>query len=525
MFSISNIYLQDVNTTIDVTYNNKKLSFIISSLISKRNKADLEESIQLKLLNAYVDYKGDKFKEELFNILEEIDKAILNTSFKKDIYPLPYNITYPILDFLDKDDIFIFLREVYRLKVPSNLPPEFDQGKEQDGTGTRVQTYVIDDYFALAALVLIMKVTLLPLGSYAKLHADALGTSHRDYILFHLIKGHKIYQSDAMQKLLGLIEKLIERSQADEGSEAARVLEKQISEEDIPVYMLAGAVIQKLSIATLVDDDAEKNIITKIYNYVNNNLKTVNGADKTIRDKNPIPDTDSGSGDSESMIESYKISQDISNSTRVEMDWAISSTNLVISQLPNSQRQYIDTNIVNDAYNFIQPMRDTIIPKSQIAMLGYIFKTIIDPRSLDYITIDSLFNLFAVGFSYLWNTNNKHLAILLCSAENKKHANEIQINVRANVSRLKPETKQELDYYFPYGRKINAESEKNLAEEAIDVITDEYFASNWIYLPYDKYIKEVTAELQDNNLITNDLKLIIANFIITNERIINGREY
>lgn len=528
MFTIHNIYVQKANTTIDVAFNNKSLSFVISSLISKRNKADLDETLQLKLINSYMDYKGEQFKEELFNILEAIDEAIVNSSFKQEIYPLPYNeITRPILDFLDKDDIYKFLKDVYGLIPPRNLPDVFDPGIEQDGRGSRVQTYLKTDYLELASLALIMKVLLLPLGSYARLHADALGIAHkegnsyRDYILFHLIRPHAIYNTDAMQKLLGLIEKLIERSKTDEGSDAVRVLEKQIPSEEIPNYILASVIIQKLSIATLIDDDADKNIITKIYNYVNNDLKTVNGADKTIRDKNPIPDTDSGSGDSESMIESYKISQDISNASRVEMDWAISTIDKIIYQLPPSQKQYVDVNMVKDAQEFMQKMYTATIKRSQIAILGYIFKTIIDPRSLDYITIDSLLNLFTVAFSYLWNSGNRHLAVLLCSVAEEVKSDEMHINIRSNISRLRQDTKEELDYYFPYKRTVNSETDKNLAEEAIDIIAEEYYANNWIYLPTAKYLKQVIEEVGGTDLVTNDLKLVIADFIIKNERMIN----
>jgi len=518
MFSINNLFTK-LNTTVKAKYKTREIEFVISSVISKRNKDELDNDIQFTLLNAYLDHKGEEFKEELFEKLLAADEEIMMSITRQDIYPLPYSIIHPILDMFDMVDVFNFIKHTFKLKAPSNLMDEFDPLIESDGRGTRIQTYLKDDYLELATLSTILKATVGPICHFAYVKNKELNSIHREYILFHFYKSHKLYNTPPMQKLLGLVEKLVYLPTNGPDADSVRILEKQIPKDEIPIYVLGVVVLQKIAISPLVDDDENKNIITKIYNYINNKLKSSGDVSKSVRNKTALSDSEGAAGDRESIVESYRIISELSSGLSLEMDWAVSTIDRIIHQLPKHVSDMLDRNIVIEASQFCKAFHNGNIHRAQIDILAIIFKSLLDPRSLDYIKLESMVNLFSVGFAYLWAIDCKNLALLLTSQVDHNSADVMSINITVNRSRIPKEIKEELNTLFPYKRVINDNNQANLVEETVNELANEIFNMRWIPLAYDKYIVDVLGEKNIQKILPADLKVQLAEFIIKNERL------
>ena len=122
MFSIKN-NLANQNSCIMVTYEYRKddqivrdeIDFNISTIISKRNKQELDDPNQFLLLNSYIDYKGEEFKRELFNRLRQSYNDLKSkVLFQQGMYPLPSYIVNPVLDMFTIEDVRYFLKEVWK---------------------------------------------------------------------------------------------------------------------------------------------------------------------------------------------------------------------------------------------------------------------------------------------------------------------------------------------------------------------------------------------------------------------------
>lgn len=518
MFSISNIYTK-LSTTVVVANGEDNIEFIISSIISKRNKDELNDPNQFLLLNAYLDYKGPDFKAELFRRYQQVSEDILMTATRHSIVPLPLEITNPILDMLELDDIYNYVKNVYGLQAPSNLATEFNQMIVNDGRGTREQTYIKDDYLKLASLCLIIKAIIGPVGQFAHIKQRDVGTEHKEYILFQFIKRHKIFHSDPMVKLLSFIEKSVNSSITTDETNSIRAIEKKLPREEIPTFVLSVVVLQKIPVACLVDDNADRNVITKIYNYVNNKLKATGDVTKTIRNKTSLTDVESGSGDKESTIESTRIIEDIAVANLIEMDWSINSPEKIVFQMPPRNKELINPEVLQDAIHFTKVFNTAPINRCQIDILAFIFKIVIDPRSLDYVSISSIVNLMAVGFAYLWGLNFKSLALLLVAQQDTTNERSMSINITTNKSRIPVETKDELSKYYPHNRVINEETSNNLVEETIGNLVNELYDIKWIHTADEKYILEVYKDRSSGNILPQDLKIQLANFIIKHEQL------
>ena len=516
MFSIVNM-LSSKNTSIKVSYKDKAVYFIISSVVSTkgRTKEDVDLDLQFTTLNAYLDYKGDAFKEALFNVIQK-SYDIVESYMTMPIELFPYQAIDSIIDMLDFDDILYFVKHVYKLPPPKHLQDVFEEKIERDARGSRDQTYLKDDYLELATLAIIVKATVGPICLYGKLKETQIRQEIKEYALFHFYRNNeKIYNYPPMVKLKKFIEKLIEQSDNGNFEEKKRTLEKGIATEETSVYLLGIVTIQKLATAILERDNEVKNTVTNIYNFVNSRLKATNSITKTIRDKEPMADIDSATGDKESFAESLRVYGDLSPGMAIEMDWAVDTVDKIMNQLPDNFKSVISQEVLKDAIVFTREFRTESIERCNIDFLSFIFKCIMDPRSMEYVRLDSIINLKAVGFAYLWGLGFKNLAVLLVSTSVPTVYDTVAINATMNKPRLSKDLKEQLDQLFPYRRNINDDTSENVAEKTVSELVKEYEAKNWRTLAYDKYVG-------DSAIVPPDLKVELVSFIIANEKMTYG---
>ena len=529
MFSIKNS-LSNQNSCVVATYEYKSdgnlirdvVEFNISTIISKRNKQELDDPNQFILLNAYIDYKGEDFKRDLFNKLRQADNDLKSkVLFQKGMQPLPTFIINPILDMFSIEDVKHFLKDIWKLSPPSNLADYFDPKIESDSKGTRVQTYIKEDYMDLASFVVILKSVIGIIGTFAEIKNKEVNSIHKEFLLYQLLYQNKhIFRSEPAEKLLGLIDKVVNQPMNSAGMDSIRIIEKQLPRDDIPVSVMAIVVLQKLPICSIIDDNHDKNIITKVYNYVNNKLKSPGNGAKGIQEKKQL--SDAQSRDKESTIESTKISSKIPEGITTELSWSIDNIDKIIKQLSPHMVFYIDKKVLEDAIEFSMVFKQAKMTKPQISILGSIFKTIIDPRTLEYLELECMLNLLAVGFAYLWGIGHKQLAIILLAREDVLSYEDLAINMSSNKPRISINIKDELAVYFPYCRVVNETTTVLVIEESISHLSSQLLSSRWIHSTSDDYINEAIGNNNPTNILPPDLKLKLATFFIDNERILYG---
>lgn len=501
-------------------YRDSTIEYVVSALLTRRKKEEIDNPEQFALLNAYINYKGDGFKLELFNKLQDGYNDIVNTLSFPDIDPMPYHVVHDILDMFDIMDVFNYIKHIYKLEPPANLADEFDPMIEADGRGTRVQTYLKDDYLELAALSTILRATLGVLGHYAYIKKDSISPIHKEYTLMRFYKYHPLFKTSPVLKLMGFVDKHVNLPTNDDSVDSVRVLEKQISKDEISYSVFAAVMLQRVAVATLVSDSARINIITNIHNYINNKLRPVSDAKKAIRDKKPLSDGESGGDELESMIESYRIMTSHTAGDELEIMFAVSSIELILRQLPAKQREVIDMSVLADAVIFCNKFNKLHIDQLQVILLTYVFKGILHPNSFPHLKSEDIIRLFSVGFAYLWGIGSKHLAILMTSCLDNSTSDTVRMNTTVNRTRISKELKDELDILFPYGRVINETTVANVAEESINELANIMFDYRWIPTATDKYIVEATGDKNINNILPSDLKVKLAEFIIKNERLV-----
>jgi len=500
MFELLNLNRANKHLAIKITSPaGDTTELTIGPMISKRNRDELVPEKQFELLNGYLDYKGNDFKTLLFMAILDGEYFIEEASLQRGLDVMPTTQLNKILDMFVLDDVIYYIRELAKVIPPENLKPGFDPRIESDGLGTRAQTYIQQDYYELAALTLPIKAIIGLLGQYAIRKGGCIAPIHKEYVLYSSFAKHVITKYIAVSKLRAWIDILVNINIQTSDMASITVIEKQIPSSELPTYILAVVLIQKLSIAAIVTDTRERNVITRIYNYIINKLKTKGGPSTKIRDKTPKADVDSSSGDKESVIEAYRVVADVTMGAEVELSWYAGDINMLIRDIGRP----VNMALLSEVLAVNQCFRTIPISKEQVTIVGYMFKRILDPRALDYIDINGIINLISVGFTVLWGSGHRELAMLLIAKPLMADSNDVIINITPNI-RLLPEYKLRLAELYPYEKQLNKTKTVSVVEAAVTDLTCDIFAIKWL--------PNMPKCCIDEHFGDNPVKILPANF-------------
>jgi len=509
MFSLLNVNKVNSRLSVMITPpNGEPLTLALGPMISRRNKEELIPERQYELINAYLDYKGNDFKSMLYQTILEGSYAVEETLYNRGLTNPPIKAIEDVINMFDMHDVKHFIKDIYRVVAPDNLLDSFDPRIESDGLGTRVQTYLKDDYYDLVSITIPIKAVVGLLVKYGDCKDSSIAAIHKEYVLCGLLANHPIMNYPSILKLTEWCKVLIDLNIQNTDTEAVTVIEKQLPTSELPRYLLYTVIIQKLSIAAVVTDNRSRNVITRTYNYIINKLKTKANSGKRITSKEPMSDVDSTNGDKESVIEAYRIVSNITMGTEVEFNWYTEHLNFLCRDLPYE----VDHNLLALAIKKNQCFRKMPVAREQVILASYLFKSIIDPRALDYIGIDGIINILSVAFTVYWTHGHKEIAMFINSKQVRSASDVVDINVTPNI-RIDPVLKDKLNELFPYHKILGKNKVESVIGESITMLTYNIFRHKWIPNSpeecLESYFGNNVSKVLDNNFKNKLGELIV----------------
>lgn len=514
MFLLLNLFNKDL-LKIRVTHKDETLEFYLGSIVNKKNKNDFNEDNHFYLLNSYLNYKGEEFKDMYFNMLKTAYMQIYEEERKRNFDEIPAYIIEPILNVITLEDVVQFIKTTRIITPPDSLCDTFIESEDGDNKNTRIQTYIKEDYTELVALAIIIKATIGPVCHYGYIMKNDINKLNICYVLMEFYRNHPFFDSPPMVKLLQVMEKLIFLPLDSKDDISTKIITNNLPEEELPVLVLSIVIIQKIALTSFTKETSDDNMVKKIYNYVKNKLKSEGDVSKNIKNKTAMVDTDN-SGDKESIIESHRLPCDLPKGFVIELKCSVSTIDMVLRQLPAPMLKYIDMDLIQEAKTFAEKLEKHTISDVQIRLISHIFKKAIDPRAIPYLELKNVLNLICVGFSYLYTMGFKELAVLLFSRNIEQDT--IMYVSTTNRTKIPKEVKEVLDVYFPYKIVINSAKFVNIAEETINSLAYEMISRPWMPVVSEKYLKELSGATIQDKLIPGNIKSILADFYIKVEK-------
>jgi len=504
MFKLSDLL---ANTKVLVEHKNKSIEFSIESIINRRLKDGLDKEGTFYILNRYLDYKGKEFKDELFKREEEAKEGMLSVFTTRSLDPLPVEYVHHILDMFDLQDVYNFIKQTGIVRAPEMLKDEFNDEIIVNDEGSREQTYLKEDYYQLVSLITVLKSTLGVVGEFAAVKESQIPQLYKEFILLNFYVGHPIFKSPPFQKLLDYITKLTDISFLNEEESSIRIIEKIVSKDDMPYYVLGSALFQRLLVSNERADINEKNLVTKLYNFVKNKIKLKDiTSSSNVRIKKQAFGG-SSEEDNESTMETYRVPTDITEGFAVEFKFVYENLDYLIRDMgiKNPDNVY-------KIRQAIEPLASELIPVETIKLIAIILKRIIDPRSVDYIPIDLLLNGLAVAIEWCLERGHKELALIMGSYKVKDDLHQLSISLRNKVSK---DLEERLNELYPYHRGIKSKNEikyVSYIREFIDTVAIELNKYNLITtLPVEEMFEDVTSK---HVRINEDIKNQLARLLI-----------
>ena len=505
---------------------------------SKLSVNDPETTVQWKDVSGNVeeiDFRTNAFGKDTFNLVDiyiQLNNFIstLNMSEQKTIFDACKDMRYNfdntinskemvtglknsiaiIANILDVNRIYTWVKNYSDIKVPAG----FDDTYEHDINNNKSleKTYLKDDYIYLVAYCIALKMYVPIWGEYINLIRREIGTDFKEYNSFQLLANTKYIETKPYQKLLTYIEHIITEDMFNSYNTI-----NNISSEDYVYYVFCLTNVRKLAfidIKTVAEqsEDSRLNIITFVYKYIKQKIKGNTNPKNMVKDKNTI----SASIDENSKIsvlEKYKIKTNISLEDIVELEYSVGSVERMgLLRLSSN----IDPQLLEDSIRTASVLNHAKLPDTSIRLLQWVFKPIISPRGILYLSKPTLVSLLGILQAVLWARGYKELALL---ATTQKEVNEGSINVFSMDSKNKipKELLDQLDVLYPFTKPIRGKQtkvENRFIVNTIDDFTSQLTGVVLKMTASDSLIQEVYGTNNRKYNISPDIKITLARLMI-----------
>jgi len=511
------------DTRVVICHKDKEpIEFNIDILI-KRKQPDVFSPNMFNLLNKYVDYKGEAFKDALYEEYRKIDDFFMDIlTGNVRLEEPPYDLVDGVLNMFDFEDVKEFLRKFNLVNMDIGLKESFDSTMEINKEGTRVQTYLKEDYLELVALLTIIKSVLGPLGHLISLLQQTIPETYHTYYIYLILLRHPIAKLEPFEKLRGYVHKLVQNVESNKRELSLRLIEKNIDVETLPDIILSGALFNNILLGDETKDEKKKNLVTKFYSFVSSRLNLKNTPNSKIKLKQEFKTCPEDGEDTESVVEAYRIPTELSMGSIEEFKFACDDPITLYRWLkPEGDLNMELFNIFKHAIENI-PARN--IAEVNIKLAFIIAKNVIDPRIYRYVELKHVRNVMTVAATVLWENDFKLLATILASSLAETDIAKVNYNIKIKFMEYHKDLLDKKFRLYMFNRNVKTgEVTKviNQADEFLGSITDKIIGNDYICtgLPEDM-LEEATGSTNRLINIPNDMKIRLLEALVRMEEIV-----
>lgn len=377
------------------------------------------------------------------------------------------NGIYSIIKFED-------LRKYIVANPKIKLPPELTEDYVTTDKITPIymeRTYRKSEYIDLTAIALGLRAMVPVWGAYLPIAKAEEGPRWKEYNGFKLLDDCLLRTSEAFSRLETYV-----RANIDEDDFELTVVFQHLSSEEIPTYLIALAVIRKLSVAPLSPVTEKDHLMKIVYNYVcgkNNRMPAAFG--NNIRKKT----------ENEGMV-------DDSNGSVwcvFKMKEAISTGELAIFQLAVMDyiqaAQYIEPNIeidqVERCVSVAQALESFDPTPVQTTLCIWVMSTILAGCVIEMFDRKTMLTAMGISQAILWKWGFPQLAILSTASIIEVEEGVLTQSIpRTKISQKNLEL---LDIIYPYKFPENKRNElmasTNVGVRDVETVASGLFKHDW----------------------------------------------
>jgi hypothetical protein len=356
------------------------------------------------------------------------------------------------------------------IQLPQNLKTHYGENDPED------LTYLRQDYFDLTVLAIAARPMVPIWGEYIPRIKDQIETTFKEYEAVKLLYQTYITSCVPYQRMHRYMEASI-GNKSKLGNMFSALI-SGLASSDMPDWLLANTLVRRTSVVPIASSNDGPNIVTDVYQYVNNTLRSPGHrrfagpyAEKTVR-------KDEKSDQQESMAESYKIKQELSDGEVVMANIYMQQAHAIALAIDPT----IDLEKLNWCVEAIGAMEVQPILKHQLTLTQWVLYSVISTKYVPLLSKTALLSGMAVTQALLWHWGYFDLAGLLTTREVKQD-NEEFVSAQETRAKIPKEIMDEMVVVFPNPYPVKGKNvtprQSNPGCRSVDVFYNLIANSDW----------------------------------------------
>jgi hypothetical protein len=522
--------------------SNNSIEFNVSKIWSRKsNSEELANPERIfQLLDSYVKHRGKDFEEKLYSLYAEarkkLDYSILQKTLRKSIEVVS-PVIMNIINHIDTGALSEFVLTGGIVKPPKCLIKPWDPTAETN-TNTRNRTYLDTDYMDLVIYSLMVKSVIPIIADFGYIHSDQFRDGHMEYIMFNnMLDIHPLSELPGMRKLLAFTKDFVITADMTEkvGVKPTKslMISREISEDDVPTYVVAGVIVKRVSALLFLGDTDERNAVTMV-NKANASVLKSDKSGGGLTKSRTLTRSGGGQDDSddkESYADSILVESRLTILDEVSYNFYLGDLNRIFRDMGFDGYDKLEY-YASIAEKAATELLDRNLSWGQDYLIDITLLEIMKPdrdgpNSVGgrYVNYQAKKNEVIAVFTIMCLLGYERLAILFI-AKNIPSDGIATINASQSKVALSKNLRDELLKHYPLGKESGGRSSTitHPAIDSVSMLVNSFVGGRWVETVGSDFIVEVYG-MYTSKLVIGDLFDQLVSYIITLRERKQNRRY
>ena len=484
----------------------------VSAYARTRDKAEsLDTNKIFAEINAYWAHKTPERQKAIWEVYVKI-REILDNNF--DILSIQHKLqklVKQLYDLMPLADIRHWQLFHSNVRIPHTLKDEYGEGEAV------ARTYLRPDYIELVSLAIALRPMVPIWGEYIGSTKKIVGNTDKELQAMRLMYYTDLVKSAPMERLKQFVTASVNHTL--EGGPTATVMLGGLGSAELPDWVLALTAVRRLSVGEISPQDDLSNIITNVYQFISNNLKSMDrkfgaGFGGKVSEKNQI----TGSGGDEahaSVVEMYKVKQEVPDGDLVTLNVYSRQVHEMAIRIDET----VDPALVTRCVDYVSALEIHPIQTHQVVLCQWVMAPVLTAKGIPLLTKASLLRVIAVTQALLSHWGFHDLAVLV-SATPLVNGKDSMIGALESRGRIPRENMEDLAKIYPHhppsrGKQATVR-QQNVGAKAIDALCDHVAGNDWqLHAPPELIAASSHLVNTKKLIVPADIRAHLARLIIT----------
>lgn len=441
----------------------------------------------------------------IWAIYKKIDLVFNSVQSGKQTFQQLQTLVKELYDQHPMEKLDYWIRMKSKVKYPELLT-------EYSPDLPKEMTYLRSDYTGLLALTLGLRVFLPIMSKYMAMAEREAGKPFKEFITIKLLDRSAIAESEPMKRLAVYVR---HSAQIDPNKPSLSALLGGLGTSELPDYLLASALARRVAISEM-RTTGDVNIVANVWHYVVSSSRDI---DKRFggSTKNKDGNDSGGEDDKQSVAESYKIKQDVSEATTIPDSVFLQNYIDVARQIDDT----INPDLLEKMWNHQRIITTYNPTEFQMNLAGWVLAPIVSFRSIRYLEFPALMRAVSISQYLLWHWGYPDLAALMTATPAKSVSGEDESLMGRAWRSATPDMLALLDAQYPHWKRSNRKGtrtpESNMALVAIRKMFQEITSSDWALKAPKELVAQLSMVEYDNGYEAPlDLEFQLVDFVTKN---------